>query len=77
VTNPAVPARSVQELLALAKAKPGELNFGSGGVGTTPHMAGELFASIAGSTPERFSGYIRSEFTKWAQVIKDAGVKTE
>ncbi len=195
VTNPAVPAKSVKELVALAKAKPGDLNFGSGGVGTTPHMAGELFASMAGiktihiaykgeapaltdimgghlhmmfsnmsaslpyikagklrglavssmervaaapeiptvhesgipgfeaqtwfgvltpaltpseivkrlntdilqaltkpdvrdrlatlgltivgSTPERFSGYIQSEFTKWAKVIKDAGVKTE
>ncbi len=195
VTNPAVPAKSVKEILALAKAKPGELNFGSGGVGTTPHMAGELFASmagikivhaaykgeapalidimgghlhmmfsnmsaslpyikagklrglavssiervattpeiptvaesgvpgfeaqtwfgllapagtppdivkrlnkdvllaltkpdvkdkltslgltIAGSTPEKFSGYIKSEFTKWAKVIKDAGLKTD
>ena len=48
VTNPAVPAKSVKELIALAKAKPGEFNFGSGGVGTTPHMAGELFNSMAG-----------------------------
>ena len=48
VTNPAVPAKSVKELIALAKAKPGELDFGSGGVGTTPHMAGELFNSMAG-----------------------------
>jgi tripartite-type tricarboxylate transporter receptor subunit TctC len=48
VTNLAVPAKSVTELIALAKAKPGEFNFGSGGVGTTPHMAGELFNSMAG-----------------------------
>lgn len=47
VTNPAVPAKSVKELLALIKTKPGDLNFGSGGVETTPHMAGELFASMA------------------------------
>ena len=195
VTNPAVPAKSVKELIALAKAKPGEFNFGSGGVGTTPHMAGELFNSmagikvvhiaykgeapaltdimgghlhmmfsnmsaclphikagkirglavsslervaaapdiptvaesgvpgfeaetwfgllapagtppeivkrlntdvlkaltkpdvkeklaslgltIAGSTPEKFSGYIKSEYAKWAKVIKDAGIKME
>ena len=48
VTNPAVPAKSVKDLIALAKAKPGGLDFGSGGVGTTPHMAGELFNSMAG-----------------------------
>ena len=46
--NASVPARSVQELLALAKAKPGELKFASGGNGTAPHMAGEIFASMTG-----------------------------
>ncbi|HLH87842.1 MAG TPA: tripartite tricarboxylate transporter substrate binding protein [Xanthobacteraceae bacterium] len=48
VVNPKFPAHSVAELIALAKAKPGTLNFASGGVGTTPHMAGELFAQLAG-----------------------------
>jgi tripartite-type tricarboxylate transporter receptor subunit TctC len=48
VVNPAFPARSVRDVIALAKAKPGTLNFASGGVGTTPHMAGELFAQLAG-----------------------------
>ncbi len=48
VVSPALPANTVRELIALAKARPGELNFGSGGVGTTPHMAGELFAMMAG-----------------------------
>ena len=42
VVHPAVPANSVKELVALAKAKPNSLNFGSGGVGTPVHMAGEL-----------------------------------
>jgi tripartite-type tricarboxylate transporter receptor subunit TctC len=42
-----VPAKSVQELLALAKTQPGTLNFGSAGVGTTAHMSGELFKSVA------------------------------
>jgi tripartite-type tricarboxylate transporter receptor subunit TctC len=46
--NPSVPARSLQELLALAKAKPGELKFASGGAGTPPHMAGEIFATMTG-----------------------------
>jgi len=46
--NPSLPVKSVAELIALAKQKPGAINFGSGGVGTTPHMAGELFAYTAG-----------------------------
>ena len=41
--NPQVPVRSVKELIALANQKPGELNFGSPGAGTPPHLAGELF----------------------------------
>jgi tripartite-type tricarboxylate transporter receptor subunit TctC len=48
VVHPDVPAKSVKELIAYAKAKPGAVDFGSGGIGTTPHMAGELFASMAG-----------------------------
>ena len=47
VVNPSLPIRSVKELLALARTRPGELNFGSGGVGTTPHLAGELLATMA------------------------------
>ena len=48
VVHPSVPAPSVQDLIALAKARPGTINFGSGGLGTTPHMAGELFSILAG-----------------------------
>jgi tripartite-type tricarboxylate transporter receptor subunit TctC len=48
VVNPALPANSLKELIALAKAKPGELNYGSGGIGSTPHMASELLAMMAG-----------------------------
>jgi tripartite-type tricarboxylate transporter receptor subunit TctC len=48
VVHPSVPAQSVGDLIALAKAKPGTINFGSGGLGTTPHMAGELFSIQAG-----------------------------
>jgi tripartite-type tricarboxylate transporter receptor subunit TctC len=43
VVNPSVPANSVQELIALAKARPGRLSFASTGNGATPHLAGELF----------------------------------
>jgi tripartite-type tricarboxylate transporter receptor subunit TctC len=47
VVHPSVPAKSVAELLALAKAKPGGVNFASAGTGSTAHLAGELFKSLA------------------------------
>jgi tripartite-type tricarboxylate transporter receptor subunit TctC len=46
--HPALPVRSITELIALAKARPGELNYASGGVGSTPHLSGALFARMAG-----------------------------
>jgi tripartite-type tricarboxylate transporter receptor subunit TctC len=48
VVNADSPIKSIKDLIAEAKAKNGTMNFGSGGVGTTPHMAGELFAFNAG-----------------------------
>jgi tripartite-type tricarboxylate transporter receptor subunit TctC len=46
--NPAVAAKGVKDLIALAKAKPGQLTFGSPGIGTSPHMTAELFKQTAG-----------------------------
>lgn len=48
VVNPALPVASVKELIALAKSKPGALNFGSGGNGSVAHLAGEQFKALAG-----------------------------
>jgi len=48
ITHPSVPARTLQEFIALAKRRPGELNFGSGGAGTSNHLGGELFNMVAG-----------------------------
>lgn len=46
--NPSVPATTVKEFVAYAKANPGKLNFGSAGIGGTVHLAGEMFKQIAG-----------------------------
>jgi len=48
VSHPSLPVRSVKALVALAKAQPGELNYSSGGIGTSNHIAAELFGSLAG-----------------------------
>jgi tripartite-type tricarboxylate transporter receptor subunit TctC len=48
IAHPTLPARSVAELLALARAKPGALNYSAAGAGTNPHMAGELFNMLGG-----------------------------
>jgi tripartite-type tricarboxylate transporter receptor subunit TctC len=48
IVHPSVPAKDVREFLALAKAKPGEINFGSAGMGTSTHMIGEAFMQASG-----------------------------
>jgi tripartite-type tricarboxylate transporter receptor subunit TctC len=48
VVNPALPYYSLQDVVAAAKAKPGKLNYSSAGVGTLPHLTGELLKSLAG-----------------------------
>lgn len=47
VVHPSLPAKSVQELVSLAKSAPGKINYASGGSGTTPHLAAELFNVMA------------------------------
>ena len=60
IVHPSVPARTAKELIAIAKAKPGALAFGSAGAGNSTHLAGELFNSMAGikmlHVPYRGSG---------------------
>jgi len=47
VVHPSLPVRNVRDLIALAKARPGQLSYGSGGVGASTHLAAELFKSMA------------------------------
>ena len=46
VVNPSFPVTSIKELIALAKARPGQINFATGGIGSSPHMSMELFKSM-------------------------------
>jgi tripartite-type tricarboxylate transporter receptor subunit TctC len=87
VVHPSVPANTVSELIALAKAKPGVLNFASVGTGTSPHLGGELFQSLTrtkivhipykGTAPamtDLISGQVQMMFTSMPTVL--AHVKT-
>ena len=47
VVNASLPVQSVQDLVALAKSKPGQINYGSAGIGSMPHLSGELFNALA------------------------------
>jgi tripartite-type tricarboxylate transporter receptor subunit TctC len=64
VVHPQVPAKTLQEFIALAKSQPGKLNYASSGQGTPYHMAGELFKAMSGidvvHVPYRNSGEARS-----------------
>jgi len=48
VLHPSVPARTVKELIAVSKKRPGEINYGSSGMGTTPHLSAQLFQYMTG-----------------------------
>ncbi len=78
--NPSVPARTVSEFVAYAKANPGNINMASGGIGTTPHVAGELFKMMAGvglvhipyrinNMPDLLSGRVQVVFAPIPTVI--------
>jgi tripartite-type tricarboxylate transporter receptor subunit TctC len=64
VVHPSVPAKDLKEFVALAKSKPGSLNYASSGPGTPYHMAGELFKAMSGTdivhVPHKASGEARS-----------------
>ena len=74
VVHPSLPVKSVKEFVALAKAKPGELNYASAGVGGIDHLAGELFKSMTGvkmvwvpfkATPPAMAALLAGEVPLW------------
>ena len=78
--NPSVPASTIPELIAYAKANPGKINMASGGVGSTPHAAGELFKMMAGvdlvhvpyranNMPDLLAGQVQVTFAPVPTVI--------
>ena len=82
VIHPSIPARNVKELIAVAKAKPGALSYASSGVGSTQHLAGELFKLLTGvdivhipykgSGPaviDLLSGYVSMNFDTMPPII--------
>jgi tripartite-type tricarboxylate transporter receptor subunit TctC len=65
VVHPSVPVNNLQELIALAKSRPGQLNYGSGGSGTVTHLAGEYFNMLSGTRTQHIP------YKGSAQVIPD------
>jgi tripartite-type tricarboxylate transporter receptor subunit TctC len=81
VVNPSVPAKTVPEFIAYAKANPGKINMASPGIGSAPHVFGELFKMMAGidlvhvpyrgpSMPDLLAGQVQVIFTGIATVIE-------
>ena len=81
IANAQVPAQDLRELIALAKREPGKLSYGSGGPGTAPHLAGELFKAAAGidllhvpyrgvgpAVNDLVGGHIQLTFAGWGAV---------
>jgi tripartite-type tricarboxylate transporter receptor subunit TctC len=81
IMNAQVPAKDLQELIALAKQQPGKLSYGSGGPGTAPHLAGEMFKTAAGvdilhvpyrgvgpAVNDLVGGHIQLTFAGWGAV---------
>src|SRR4029079_15829135 len=81
VVNPSVPAKTVPEFIAYAKANPGKINMASSGIGTAPHLVGELFKMMTGvdmahvtyrgsSIPDLLAGQVQITFTGLGSAIE-------
>lgn len=78
VVHPSLPAKSVKELIALAKAKPGQIDYASSGNGSTQHLTGALFASMAGINithiPYRGSGPVTADLLGGQVMVAFPGI---
>lgn len=78
VVHPSMPVRTVKELIALAKAKPGQIDFASSGNGSTQHLTGALFASMAGISmthiPYRGSGPVTADLLGGQVMVAFPGI---
>jgi len=78
VVHPSLPAKSVKELIALAKARPGQIDYASSGNGSTQHLTGALFASMAGINmthiPYRGSGPVTSDLLGGQVMVAFPGI---
>ncbi len=78
VVHPSLPAKSIKELIALAKARPGQIDYASSGNGSTQHLTGALFASMAGITithiPYRGSGPVTSDLLGGQVMVAFPGI---
>ena len=78
VVHPSVPARTVPELIAHARANPGELNFGSAGAGGSIHLSAEMFMEMTGTrivhVPYRNDGLMRADLTNGALQLAFTGI---
>lgn len=78
VVHPSLPAKSVKELISLAKAKPGQIDYASSGNGSTQHLTGALFASMAGINithiPYRGSGPVTSDLLGGQVMVAFPGI---
>ena len=83
VAHPSLPVKNVKELIALAKARPGELNYATAGMGTVGHLAGELFNTMAGvklvqiiykgsgpASVDLLAGHVQLQFASMPAVIQ-------